>query len=34
MVLKWDLENRQPMKGRASRRILQLIDELESEGLL
>jgi hypothetical protein len=34
LVVKWDLENRQPMKGEASRRILKLIEELESEGNL
>ncbi|HXV60038.1 MAG TPA: hypothetical protein VEK15_05045 [Vicinamibacteria bacterium] len=34
LVVKWDLENRMPMIGEASRRILALIDELESEGLL
>jgi hypothetical protein len=34
LILKWDLENKKPMKGRPSRRILQVIEELESEGLL
>ena len=34
LVVKWDLENRRPMKGEASRRILKLIEELESEGNL
>lgn len=34
LVLKWDLENRKPMRGRATRKVLQLIDQLESEGLL
>ncbi len=34
LVLKWDLDNRMPMVGDANRRILSLIDELESEGLL
>ena len=33
-IVKWDLENGKPMKGRASGRILALIAELESEGLL
>ena len=33
-VLKWDLDHEKPMKGSASRRILQLIAELASEGLL
>ncbi len=34
LVVKWDLENRMPMVGEANRRILSLIDELESEVLL
>jgi protein-tyrosine phosphatase len=34
LVLKWDLENDVPMKGEATRRILDLIDELRNEGLL
>lgn len=34
LIVKWDLENRRPMKGEASRRILKLIEELESEGNL
>ncbi len=34
LVVKWDLDNRMPMVGDANRRILSLIDELESEGLL
>jgi hypothetical protein len=34
LIVKWDLENGKPMKGTPSRRILALIAELESEGLL
>lgn len=34
LVVKWDLENGKPMKGRISREILHRIAELESEGLL
>jgi len=34
LIVKWDLQNRKPMKGKASRRILKLIEELEGEGLL
>jgi hypothetical protein len=34
LIVKWDLENRRPMKGEASRPILKLIEELESEGNL
>ncbi|MDF1564592.1 MAG: DUF4160 domain-containing protein [Deltaproteobacteria bacterium] len=34
LVVKWDLENRIEMKGKMTRRILKLIEELEEEGLL
>ncbi|MHC4428436.1 MAG: hypothetical protein ACYS0D_07505 [Planctomycetota bacterium] len=34
LVLKSDLERRRPMKGRAATRIVKVIDELVSEGLL
>jgi hypothetical protein len=34
LIVKWDLDNRKPMKGAATRRILELIAELEGEGLL
>ena len=34
LVLKWDLENRKPMRGQATRKVVQLIDQLESEGQL
>jgi hypothetical protein len=34
LVVKWDLENRIAMVGKASARILQLIAELEAGGLL
>ena len=34
MIVKWDLENDVAMKGRATKRILRLIDELRNEGLL
>ncbi len=34
LVVKWDLDGQQAMKGAATRRILGLIAELESEGLL
>ena len=33
-VVKWDLGSWQPMKGRASARVLLLIRELEDEGAL
>lgn len=34
LVVKWDLESRQPMRGRAPARLRQLIRELEDEGAL
>jgi hypothetical protein len=34
LVVKWDLENRIAMQGRANRRVLRLIAELEREGKL
>ena len=34
VIVKWDLDNQKPMKGVATRRILELIHQLEAEGLL
>ena len=34
LVLKWDLENEKTMEGKPTRRLLDLIRELETEGLL
>ena len=34
LIVKWDLDNQKPMKGAATRRILELIAALEAEGLL
>ena len=34
LVVKWDLDGKQPMKGRATRRVLEIIAELEAEGVL
>lgn len=34
LVVKWDLDNNQPMIGKASRRVRTLIEELDSEGAL
>jgi hypothetical protein len=34
LIVKWDLDNQKAMKGAMTRRILDLIAELESEGLL
>lgn len=33
-ILKWDLDSRKPMAGSPLRRVLDLIRELESEGLI
>jgi hypothetical protein len=33
VIVKWDLDNQKSMKGAAPRRILELISELEAEGL-
>jgi hypothetical protein len=34
LVLKWDLDNQRPMAGIASRRVLNLVRQLDAEGLL
>lgn len=34
LVVKWDLDNSQPMIGKASRRVRALIEELDAEGAL
>jgi len=34
LVVKWDLDAEQPMKGRMTRRIREILRELEAEGLL
>ena len=34
LVLKWDLDDEKPMAGHASRKVLDLIRELEAEDLL
>jgi hypothetical protein len=33
LMVKWDLENSKAMKGSASRRVIALIRDLDSEGL-
>ena len=33
-IVKWDLENWQPMKGKANARIKRILEELAREGLL
>ena len=34
LVVKWDLDERRPLEGKASSRILKIIAELQKEGLL
>ena len=34
LVVKWDLDNNKTMKGHAQKRVIDLIETLESEGLL
>jgi hypothetical protein len=34
LVLKWDLENGKSMSGRPTRKILEIIEQLQKEGLL
>lgn len=34
LVVKWDLDNCKPIKGAAPRRVLALIEALQSEGAL
>jgi hypothetical protein len=34
LIVKWDLDNQKAMTGSITRRIKELIAELESEGLL
>ena len=34
LIVKWDLERNRAMQGRATRRIVRLIDELREEGKL
>jgi len=34
LVVKWDLHNKQPMIGKATRRLRAFIEELDSEGAL
>ncbi len=34
LLVKWDLDGWKPMKGRATRRVVELIAALEAEGML
>jgi hypothetical protein len=33
-IVKWDLDSRKPMRGKATRRVRWFIQQLESEGVL
>jgi hypothetical protein len=32
LIVKWDLDNEKPMRGVASKRVLELIRQLQAEG--
>jgi hypothetical protein len=34
LILKWDLDHEKAMKGKPARKVLELIQELDAEGLL
>jgi hypothetical protein len=34
LIVKWDLDNGKAMKGKATKRVLELIRQLQIEGLL
>jgi hypothetical protein len=34
LVVKWNLDDRVPMRGRPTRRVLQLIADLERDGII
>ncbi len=34
LVVKWDLDNGKPMKGNPTSRVIDLIETLQSEGML
>lgn len=34
LVMKWDLENKKPMKGKATAKVLELIADLQAAGRL
>jgi len=34
LVVKWDIDNKKAMKGSAPRRVIELVRQLEAEGLL
>jgi len=34
LVVKWDLENEKAMQGGAPKKVLELLQQLQSEGLI
>ena len=34
LLLKWDLENNKEMKGKSTKKLIALLDELKEDGLL
>ena len=34
LIVKWDLDNGKAMQGKATKRVLELIRQLQNEGLL
>jgi len=34
LIVKWDLDNQKPMKGKATKHVVDLIAMLQSEGVL
>jgi hypothetical protein len=34
LIVKWDLENEMPMKGKATAKVIKIISELREEGKL
>jgi hypothetical protein len=34
LIVKWDLDNRKPIKGKPTKRVIDLIAMLQSEGVL
>ena len=34
LLLKWDLENNKVMKGKSTKKLIALLDELKEDGLL
>ncbi|MGR3177361.1 MAG: hypothetical protein ACUZ8E_04835 [Candidatus Anammoxibacter sp.] len=34
LLLKWDIENNKEMKGKSTKKLIALLDELKEDGLL